>query len=678
MHRSGSGGDGYHPFLDESSGQRNQFVEDVDDVAIASRPHPDSMETWQFPGWGTVTYKDYNESGIELNGAEGPHGQSFSSSGSDMQLKESAVGQTKLGQWTSTAISGNDITSSCLYVSGLCAAAAGRLAPIALLIVGIMLYLFRAIYGEVGTALPVNGGAYNVLLNSTTKGVASLAACLTLLSYIATGVVSGSDACVYLSGIWDSLSIEAATIAVLFIFAGLVLWGVGESAGVALTIFTMHMLTLSALIIASFVHLFRNGPQILHENWMNEPAPPALTSASSVTWVSALFFGTSSAMLGLSGFETSANFIEEQKEGVFPKTLRNMWIAVIILNPLLSFLSMANIKLEEIYHHQEDLLSHLAYVVGGNAFKIIISLDAFIVLSGAVLTSYVVSLKKTNEAEAITLSDILKSQGVCGLARRMAMDRCLPAFLLKQNRFRKTNHYIIIGFFLVASSLYLLLGGNVTTLSGVYTVSFLSVMTLFAVGCMLLKWKRPDLPRTITASWSKTAIAMFLVVAGLVGNVLRNPKMVQYFVLYFGCTLLIVAVMFYRTFLLKVVLTAIGGGLNSRKGGTCRAKLSDVVTSQVRKINKEACIFFAKHDDLPTLNKAILYVRDNEQTGRLIIIHVIEENRLEPTQLKEHVQFLDLVYPKLRIDLLLVQGRFSPQLIAKLCVDLGIPKNMVR
>ena len=39
----------------------------------------------------------------------------------------------------------------------------------------------------------------------------------------------------------------------------------------------------------------------------------------------ALFFGFSTAMLGVSGFETSANFVEEKKSGVFPKTLRNMW-----------------------------------------------------------------------------------------------------------------------------------------------------------------------------------------------------------------------------------------------------------------------------------------------------------------------------------------------------------------
>ena len=60
----------------------------------------------------------------------------------------------------------------------------------ALLIVASVLYLFRKIYGEVVGALPLNGGAYNALLNTTSKRVASLAACLTLLSYMATAVIS--------------------------------------------------------------------------------------------------------------------------------------------------------------------------------------------------------------------------------------------------------------------------------------------------------------------------------------------------------------------------------------------------------------------------------------------------------------------------------------------------------
>ena len=70
-------------------------------------------------------------------------------------------GHTKLGQLSATAICGNDITSSCLYVSALAIVYAGKLAPISLLMVAAVLFLFRKIYAEVVGALPLNGGAYN-------------------------------------------------------------------------------------------------------------------------------------------------------------------------------------------------------------------------------------------------------------------------------------------------------------------------------------------------------------------------------------------------------------------------------------------------------------------------------------------------------------------------------------
>ena len=100
--------------------------------------------------------------------------------------------KVKLNELQATAICGNDISSSCLYVSALSIIAAGSYAWIALLIVGAVLFLFRKIYGEVVGALPLNGGAYNALLNTTSKFIASLAACLTLLSYMATAVISAS------------------------------------------------------------------------------------------------------------------------------------------------------------------------------------------------------------------------------------------------------------------------------------------------------------------------------------------------------------------------------------------------------------------------------------------------------------------------------------------------------
>lgn len=113
----------------------------------------------------------------------------------------------KLGELPATAICGNDITSSVLYVSSLTIIAAGQYAWISLLIVAGVLYLFRKIYGEVVGALPLNGGAYNALLNTTSKSVASIAATLTLLSYMATAVISASEAMHYLHSIVPALPI---------------------------------------------------------------------------------------------------------------------------------------------------------------------------------------------------------------------------------------------------------------------------------------------------------------------------------------------------------------------------------------------------------------------------------------------------------------------------------------
>ena len=80
-----------------------------------------------------------------------------------------------------------------------------QLAPVGLVIVTIMLYFFRLVYSEVVTAMPVNGGTYNLILNTTNKKTAGLVACLSILSYIATAIVSGFDSILYLTTLWPSV-----------------------------------------------------------------------------------------------------------------------------------------------------------------------------------------------------------------------------------------------------------------------------------------------------------------------------------------------------------------------------------------------------------------------------------------------------------------------------------------
>lgn len=50
--------------------------------------------------------------------------------------------------------------------------------------------------------------------------------------------------------------------------------------------------------------------------------------------------------------------------------------------------------------------------------------------------------------------------------RRLALDRCFPQVVLQTNSWRGTHHIIIFGFFVVATSLIMILDGSVEALAG--------------------------------------------------------------------------------------------------------------------------------------------------------------------------------------------------------------------
>ncbi len=579
---------------------------------------------WEFAGWGRAErIPDLDSRGLHLTRLDQPH-------------------RHTLGTWRATAICGNDITSSVLYVSALCAAQAGVLAPLVLLVVAGVLYLYRKVYAEVGSALPMNGGTYTVLLNTTNKRVAAGAACLTLLSYIATAVISANEGMHYAHHLWSTLDVFTATVGVLAVFAFLGILGISESAVVALGIFLLHLSTLAVLTVACAV-VMAQDPSLLIQNWR-------LPSVQSVPH--ALFFGFAAAMLGISGFESSANFIEEQKEGVFPKTLRNMWIAVAVFNPVISLLSLGLLPLAQIQEVPPDLLARMGEAALGRPLAVLVSIDAVLVLSGAVLTSFV---------------------GVTGLVRRMALDRCLPQFLLRENRWRGTQHWILLGFFALCVSILTITAGRIDALAGVYTLAFLSVMALFALGNMLLKTRRGRLPRQERASWPAVSIALLAVLVGLAGNIALDPIHFEIFQGYFAATVGLVAVMFLRLEILKIVLY-VSRSLVERLTAAS-SWVHSFVLCEIERINERPLVYFTKGDDLVTLNRAALYVLDNEQTSRLKVVHVYDDEREIPPDLAEYLRVIDHLYPQLRVDFVAVKGAFGPELVEALSRRLDVPKN---
>eukprot|EP01133_Synstelium_polycarpum_P003646 gene3646-4186_t len=647
---------------------------------------------FMYPGSGSVSTLNFSDGAASINGG-GEVVNDNNNNNNTNQLDETSLvgqeenydlsgaptkvktidgtGEHKIGQILATAICGNDITSSIFYTSSLCTQFAGPYAPFSLLLVCIVLYLFRKVYGEVGSALPLNGGAYNVLLNTTSKQIASLAAALTIISYVATAVVSGQSAIEYFkNNLVDKVPAVETTIGLLGIFALLNLVGIGESAIVAAVIFAFHMVTLLMLTLGGYFMLFyRHDFTVLSDNWHHITPPDIASSAvcSNATmnymkphsshyqnFAYCIYFGFGAAMLGVTGFETSSNFIEQQKPGVFPKTLRNMWAIVTFFNPLIGLLNLSMLYTCEIAGNNTGLLSEVADKVFGEWFRVWVSIDACMVLSGSVLTAYV---------------------GVIGLVRRMALDRCLPQFLLSENKLRKTNHFIILLFFLICTSLYAISDFKTNILSGVYTIAFLGVMSLFAVGNMLLKYKRSSLKRDIKSPWWGVVVALLFVLAALIANIIGDPSNIKYFGLYFFVTAAIILCMFVRARLLKMLLY-FSQIILARF--SIKDRLSEWIGESIKTINSQSIVFFASKSDPAYLNKAILYIRDNEQTNWVRVIHCYDdEEHGPPADLASNIAFLDNCYPKIRIDLITVRAEFNPSVVEKISNLLSVPKNFM-
>jgi len=263
----------------------------------------------------------------------------------------------------------------------------------------------------------------------------------------------------------------------------------------------------------------------------------------------------------------------------------------------------------------------------------------------------------------------------------------MPMFFIQENKWRRTNHWTILTFLGICTSLYELLtnagpkdpnsaNNNFQNLSKVYTVAFLCVMSLFALGNMILKYKRSRLPRTIRAKWPVAIISLIGVVTGLF--LALNVDTLEYFFLYYGITLLVIGVMFLRIRIIKFIIYAVHGMLNDRFGETpFYHRILERLRRTADEINKQAFVFFSSSGDLAHLNKAILYVRENEQTQILKIVHVFEDESTIPPDFEENVKILDRCFPKMRIDFVGVKGTFSPEIVDYVSHTLAVPKNLM-
>lgn len=552
---------------------------------------------------------------------------------------------TKLNQFFATAICGNDILSSIFYVAGIATVYAGIYAPFVLAFIALVLFFYKSVYTEVVEALPTNGGAYNCLLNATSKNLAALAGTTTVLSYVATSVISGESAMQYLYSILHTPVIPL-TIVVLGIFALLVISGIKDSAKVALGIFGFHVFVLTVFVIMGAWYFLHGGHSYFMQNFT--ASMPLVKRVGGI--LPALFFGFAASLLGVSGYESSANFVEEQDKGVFRKTLRNMLILVAIFNPIIALLAQNALPFDALLKAQDFLLSNVAQVIGGTWFEYVVVIDAVLVLCGAVLTGFV---------------------GVSGLLYRMTTDGCFPSVFAKVNK-KGSYPYIIIAFFLLCTSILLITHGDLLSLAGVYTIAFLTVMTLFAFGNLIMRETRKDLKRTYHAPLIFVILAFISTAAGILGNIEISPANVHYFLSYFIPAIVVVFGTIYLDFVLKVLSRMTRWiPLVSRYFRHMYEKMHD----------KGEFVVFIHNID--RLYKVLDYIDRNEIGRNVYLVHCnngdTKEYKGRFKELQNIIPVLQKsgVFPQFKLQLIYKNEPFGPEVIDEVSKELKIEKNRI-
>ncbi|CAO3682867.1 unnamed protein product [Rhizopus stolonifer] len=521
-----------------------------------------------------------------------------------------------------------------------------------MLIIALIMYPMKRIITEVATSLPLNGGTYNALLNTTSKATASIAACLSILDYLATCVVSASTASAYLAAevtLPGGLTPFVITIIILIAFSMICILGLRESSTLTLTIFTMHVITLGVIMVTSIVAWGKTGNQTLIDNWTLIPDPPGSNPALLIAK------GVCIGLLGVTGFESAENYIEDLKPNTFPKVMNNMFGFLFVINAPLTLLATVLVPVPILQANEANAVSILGeYAAGGNRWlRMWIMVDAVIVLCAGVLTGLI---------------------GAIGLIQRMSNDGILPKFFLRRNPITGSYQYIVLVFLILSITLYAIVGGDTSSLSGVFAVAFLGSMSTFGFANILIKYKRNRLPRPVKVSLVTSLFVFLTLVASLIGNIVIDPHIAEYFVIYFVVVLVVIFIMLKRCWLWKLSYWLFDQMNFMHRFPKTAKKIEKFIQRQIKEIRKNPVVFFLNTDEPHIMNKAIQYVKKNEDTCHMKFVFLYKSLEDIPEELEANHRMMDEVYPKIQIDLVFIQGEFNPSTVDAVSRQLSISK----
>jgi amino acid transporter len=379
--------------------------------------------------------------------------------------------------WLAAGLVGADIGTSVFYSTGILLPHVGFAAPLFILLVVMSMWLFKATYQEGCSVNPVNGGAYAMVLGSIGRRAALGIGSLTLLSYLATAVVSALSGAYYLGSLWGHHPSKVFVVLVAAIpvvaFGLLNLVGLKESTRVVLVISAFHFLMLLVMDAWGLGMLATHG--VDWQRFLHGAAGfPGLADLAPI----GVLVGFAGAFLGITGFESAAQIVEELERPIH-EAVQKVYVTIVALvsvtSPISAFLALALVPTDRVAGGKEFLISELARVQGGQTLVILLVVNAMLTLFAAVNTAY---------AGATGLMTTMSHQGnLPDIVSRRWTDR-YPAL--------KGYPYVALPFMVVSLLMMLAFPGQVETLGDIYGLAFLGVMISYCAGVVLTRLNYPN------------------------------------------------------------------------------------------------------------------------------------------------------------------------------------------
>ena len=380
--------------------------------------------------------------------------------------EERGLSHAVLPWYLAAGLVGADIGTSVFYSTGVLFPHVGYAAPFFVLIVVASLWLFKTTYQEGCSVNPVNGGAYAMVLGTVGRRSGLAIGSLTILSYLATAVVSALAGAHYLSSLWGGnwplWAIFGVASKPVLVFGALNLWGLKESTRVVFVIACFHFLMLIVMDVWGLWIAFTHGA-----DWGR------LGQGLSALTPHGMILGFAAAFLGITGFESAAQIVEEIQQPI-SRSIRRIYTTIVLLvsftSPISSLLVLTLLTPKQIDDNRDSLLSALAFVEGGHPWLLVLVINAVLTLFAAVNTAYA---------------------GATGLMTTMGQQGNLPSGVLHRwsHRFPALKGYPFVALPFMGASLVMLaiFPGSVDQLGAIYGMAFLAVMISYCAGVILTR-----------------------------------------------------------------------------------------------------------------------------------------------------------------------------------------------